>query len=212
MEPRGSDVAEREAAPAGFRRVAPATQRARLIDGIAHAVGQRGYAATSVADVLTVARISRRTFYETFADKEDCFLAAYDDAVDRCDAYVSAAYAGEEPWSVRLERAVHAFLAFLAAEPDLARLGVVEVVAIGPRGLARRDATLTRFRSFVEAKRADLPASAPPSELVAEAITGGIYELVYARVARGEAERLPELREDLLHYTFMLLGIPRRQG
>jgi AcrR family transcriptional regulator len=213
MDRNGSDeVDERGAMPSPARPHVPVTQRERLLDGMARTVARRGYGATSVADVLRAARISRRTFYETFADKEDCFLAAYDEAVARCDEHVTAAYAGEEPWEARLARAVEAFLAFLAAEPEFARLGIVEVLAIGPRGLARRDATLGRFRRFIETSRGHLPATAPPSDLVAEAIAGGIYELVYARIARGEADRLPELLDDLLHYTFMLLGIPRRQG
>jgi AcrR family transcriptional regulator len=213
MHRNGTDeVDEHAAMPSDARPFVPVTQRERLLDGMARAVARRGYAATTVADVLKEARISRRTFYETFADKEDCFLAAYDDVVARCDAHVAAAYAGEDPWEARLARAVEALLAFLAAEPAFARLGVVEVLAIGPRGLARRDATVTRFRRLVDTTRAHLPASAPPSDLVAEAIAGGIYELVYARVARGEAARLPELLDDLLHYTSMLLGMGRTPG
>jgi AcrR family transcriptional regulator len=213
MDRKGSDeVDERAATPSAARPRVSVTQRERLLEGMARTVARRGYAATSVADVLKEARISRRTFYETFADKEDCFLAAYDAVVARCDDHVAHAYAGEEPWEARLARALEALLAFLAAEPDFARLGIVEVLAIGPRGLARRDATLSRFRRFIEITRAHLPATAPPSDLVAEAIAGGIYELVYARIARGEAARLPELLDELLHYTFMLLGIPRRQA
>lgn len=199
------------------RQFVPVTQRERLLDGMARTVAQQGYAATSVADVLRASRISRRTFYEQFADKEDCFLAAYDQIADRCTELVTAAFQGAASWSEGIERAIDAALALLAAEPDFARLGVVEVLAAGPRGLARRDATLRRFVEFIERGRAELDgAGTPPPALVGQAIVGGIYELVYSHIVRGDTERLPKLSGELLHYTFMLLGseppAPSRNG
>lgn len=195
------------------REFTPVTQRERLIDGMARTVARQGYAATSVADVLKAARISRRTFYEQFADKEDCFLAAYDQISERCTERVATAFHTTRSWTEGVERAVDAALRLLAAEPDFARLGVVEVLGAGPRGLARRDATLGRFVEFVERGRAELgDAGAPPPQLVAQAIVGGIYELVYSHIVRGDADRLPELSGELLHYTFMLLGAPRPEA
>jgi AcrR family transcriptional regulator len=191
------------------REFNPVTQRERLLDGMARAVAHQGYPATSVADVLKLARISRRTFYEQFADKEDCFLAAYDQIAERCVQRVAGAFETTDSWDEGVRRAVDAGLRVLAAEPEFARLGVVEVLGAGPRGLARRDATLQRFVGFVEHGRAELAsAGAPPPELVAQAIVGGCYELVYSQIVRGDARRLPELAEELLHYTFMLLGRP----
>jgi AcrR family transcriptional regulator len=193
------------------REFDPVTQRERLIDAMALTVAQRGYAATSVADVLKAARISRRTFYEQFADKEDCFLAAYDQIVARCVERVTDAFHAASSWEDGIALAVDALLHVLAAEPAFARLGVVEVLGAGPRGLACRDTTLGRFAHFIEISRADLtePPS-PPPELVAHAIVGGIYELVYSHILRNETDRLPELAAGLRHYTFMLLGTPPR--
>ncbi len=192
------------------RPMEPSSPRERLLDGMARTVAQNGYAATAVADVLRAAKMSRRTFYERFVDKEDCFLAAYDAIVAVAVEQVRAACAEASGWEERIERGLDALLRLLAAEPDYARLGVVEVLAAGPRGLTRRDETLRRFVGFVQEHRERMPdAAAPPPDLVAQAIVGGIYELLYSHILRGEADRLPQLSADMLHYTFMLLGVQR---
>lgn len=205
-----ADTAENDRAQAP-RPLLPVTQRERLIDGMARTVCEQGYPATSVADVLREARVSRRTFYERFADKEDCFLAAYDTIVALCLDRVRSAYLGAPSWHEGIARALDALLEVLAAEPAYARLGVVEVLAAGPRGLIRRDETLRRFVEFIDIGRQQIPGpvSAPP-DLVGQAIAGGIYELLYSHIVRGETQRLPELSGEMLHYTFMLLGNPKR--
>lgn len=177
---------------------------------MAQTVSQRGYATTSVADVLKVARISRRTFYEQFIDKEDCFLAAFDEIAALCTERVTAAYRSEPDWEDGLARAYEELLAILAAEPSFAHLAIVEVLAAGPRALTRRDDLLRGFASFVEQLREQADDTAPPPELVAQAIGGGIYELIYSRIVREETAALPRLVDELLHFTFMLLGVERR--
>jgi len=211
MGPTGtSDHADGDGSRAP-RPLLPVTQRERLLDGMAQTVAVNGYAATSVADVLRAAGMSRRTFYERFADKEDCFLAAYDAIVAAASERVRAACAAAPP-AQRLERGLDALLRLLAAEPAFARLGVVEVLAAGPRGLERRDETLRLFVGLVREHAAPAAAAAPPPDLVAQAIVGGIYELLYSHLVRGEADRLPELNADMLHYTFMLLGAGQPRG
>jgi AcrR family transcriptional regulator len=187
-----------------FSRV---TQRERLLDGIAQTVARRGYADTSVANVLDVAGVSRRTFYELFVDKEDCFLAAYDAIVFTCTERVTTAYHAGHTWEDAIEQAYRTLLGTLAAEPDFAHLGVVDVLAAGPQALARRDGTLRRFARFLDFTRERTETSIAPPALVGEAIVGGIHELVYSRMVRGETAQLPELTPELLHYTFMLLGV-----
>jgi AcrR family transcriptional regulator len=190
------------------RMFLPVTQRERLMDGMARTVASRGYAATSVADVLKVARISRRTFYEQFADKEDCFLAAYDEIATLCTDRVVAAYGAARTWEAGLAAALDALMHVLAAEPEYARLGVVEILAAGPRGLARRDETVKRFARFIRNAHERLAAPTPP-ELLVEAIVGGIYELVHARIVRGATAQLPALADDLKHYALIMLGLAR---
>ncbi len=192
-----------------LRPFVPASQRERLIDGIARTVARGGYAATPVAEVLQASGISRRTFYEQFADKEDCFLAAYDTIVSICTERMVAAYHAGDAWDDGIARAYAALLETLAAEPDLAHLGVVDVLAAGPAAVARREATLRRFARFIDFTRERTEPAVAPPRLVGQAIVGGIHELVYSHVARGEFARLPELSDELLHYTFMLVGVPR---
>jgi AcrR family transcriptional regulator len=165
-----------------------------------------------VAEVLKAAGVSRRTFYEQFADKEDCFLAAYDEIAARCTERLLAGYHSGGDWEDGIARAYAALLATLAAEPEYAHLGVVGVLAAGPRALARRESTLRRFARFIDFTRERAEAAVKPPALVGQAIVGGIHELVYSQIVRGEATRLPELNDELLHYTFMLLGVPRTTG
>jgi AcrR family transcriptional regulator len=189
------------------RAFAPVSQRERLLDAMARTVAARGYASTAVADVLEEARISRRTFYEQFVDKEDCFLAAYDQIAALCSERVVTAYEAQGTWEEGIPRAFAALLETLASEPDFAYLGIVEVLAVGPRGIACREEVLQRFVRFVEHGRAHAETSVAPPELVCQAIVGGIYELVYSHIVRGQARELPALAGELVHYTFMLLGV-----
>ncbi len=185
------------------------TQRDRLLDGMAQTVTRRGYAATPVAEVLKAAGVSRRTFYEQFADKEDCFLAAYDAIAALCTERLLAGYHAGGNWEDGIAGAYDALLGTLAAEPDYAHLGVVGVLAAGPRALARREATLRRFARFIDFTRERAEEAVRPPALVGQAIVGGIHELVHSQIVRGETARLPELTQELQHYTFMLLGLPR---
>ena len=188
------------------RVIARSTQRERLLDGMARTVARRGYAATPVAEVLKAAGVSRRTFYEQFADKEDCFLDAYDAIVGLCTERLVAAYHAGSGWEDGIARAYDALLQTLAEEPDFAHLGVVDVLGAGPRALARRDAALLRFARFIDYTRERAEIAVTPPRLVGQAIVGGIHELVYSQILRGEAERLPQLTDELLHYTLMLVG------
>jgi AcrR family transcriptional regulator len=185
------------------------SQRDRLLDGMARAAATRGYAATSVADVLALAGVSRRTFYEQFADKEDCFLAAYDSFVHVATKRAAVAYRAAARPRDGLAHGLAALLGALAAEPDFARLTVVEVLAAGPQAVARRDALLRRFVRCIETTRTDVQGVVAPPEIVAQAIAGGMYELVYARISQGPIERVPELADELLQFAFMLLGAER---
>jgi len=201
-----------DAAPRLSPALARETQRDRLLHGMASTVARRGYAATPVAEVLRAAGVSRRTFYEQFADKEDCFLAAYDAIVRVCTERMVAGYHAGGAWQEGIELAYDALLGTLASEPDLAHLGVVDVLAAGPRALARREATLRRFARFLDFTRErSEPVTTPPT-LVGQAIVGGIHELIYSQLVRGRAAELTELTGELLHYTFMLLGVTRPPG
>jgi len=175
-------------------------QRARLAEGLTAALTEKGYAAVSVADVLAKAGVSRRTFYQLFADKEDCFLAAYEESAGRLAAAVAAAYADDErPWPERVARGVEMALDFLAADPPRASLLLVEVLGAGPRALDRRERVLASLAVMF----ADAPVDDPTRQLLTEAVVGGLYELAYARVVKGEARALRSAKRDFLYVALV---------
>jgi AcrR family transcriptional regulator len=174
------------------------TRRDRLIAAMARVVTEEGYRAASVSKVVAAAGVSRNSFYEHFANKEDCFLAAYDAAVDQVIVRVRYATTEQPTTQAALEAGFGAFLGFAAAEPELAWLCVVEVLAAGPRALARRDEAMRRFAAFLESSR-DGQEDADVSPLLTEVVVGGIYEVIYARILKGDTARLPELLPDIMY-------------
>ncbi|HEY4094831.1 MAG TPA: TetR/AcrR family transcriptional regulator [Baekduia sp.] len=180
-------------------------QRERLLDAMANVVSEKGYAATRVVDITNYAGVSRKTFYELFTDKEDCFLAAYDAITALLMERMARGLAAvaDDTWEARVSALLGEFLRFLAAEPAFARMCIVEVLGSGPRGLARRDAAIEAFYPIVD----QLPRSLPGADqwlspLTPQFVTGGIFEVVYAAIRRGETETLTELEEDLTHLAF----------
>jgi len=173
------------------------TRRERLIAAMARVVSEEGYRAASVSKVVAAAGMSRNSFYEHFANKEDCFVAAYDATVEQVIARVRAATAAERTPQAALEAGFAAFLRYGAQEPELAWLCVVEVLAAGPRALARRDEAMRRFARFLDSGREEDGEGVPG--LMTEVVVGGIYEVIYARILEGETARLPELLPDIMY-------------
>jgi AcrR family transcriptional regulator len=185
------------------RQFVIASQRERLLDGTARAVGEIGYPALTVQAIIDRAAVSRKTFYEHFSDKEDCFLAAYDAIVEQIIGAVTSAYEGEESWHDRVYAGIRAFLEFLASEPYFARMCIVDVLAAGPLALERRDAAMQAFTLFFEAGRSESPPHLSPPEIAAEAVVGGIYEIIYARVLRSRTDELPDLLPEIMYFALV---------
>ena len=176
-----------------------------MLEAMAHAVAAKGYAATTVADVVGGAGVSRKTFYEHFQDKEDCFLAAFDGGVEiLVNAVERATLEAQGEWREHIRAGVRAYLATLAAVPDFARTFLVEVLAAGPRALERRGEVHRRFAELLkalhESYRADHPEEIPqlPDEVFI-ATVGAVNELVSDRVRGGRTADLPEL-EPVISY------------
>jgi AcrR family transcriptional regulator len=174
----------------------PADPRGRLLGGLALAIVEKGYAATTIADVVRHARVSKRTFYEHFADKEACYLALYAAVNDHLLEVIQQAVHGAGPWRSRVEAAARAYLSELAAQPALTRTFLVEIQAAGPRALAARRAMHERFAEHLRGLSAqaatDEPGVTPLSPTLATAVAGGINELMLQAV---EDERTPELAD-----------------
>ena len=106
------------------------SKRERMLDAIANECAEQGFAPVTVADIVARAHVSREAFYEQFRDKEDCFLAAYDEILRRFLQMVNAAYGrSQAPWPERVRAAIRAVLSFVAAEPTLTRVTIVEGLA-----------------------------------------------------------------------------------
>jgi AcrR family transcriptional regulator len=194
------DDALRPDGPLDFR-LSLESQRGRILDGMARAVAENGYAATAVADVLDQCRMSRRTFYRHFPNKEECFLAAYDFAARHVGDRVARTFLSSGPdWRTQIRRAFQAFMAFVVAEPHFARLCLVEVLAAGPRALERRDAAVARFTLFLEQAAATAPGPHLVPPAVPEAIVGGVQTVITSRLLHGRAFELPDLVDDLMFW------------
>ena len=183
------------------------SQRNRIQRAMIEVVSERGYPETRVVDVIGVAGVSRKTFYELFESKEDCFLAAYDVLLENLLGEATDAFetASGSPWSERIAAALEALLEHLSRHPDEARFAIVEVLAAGPKALARRDAALRQFTGFLEPGRSETSVELPG--ITSLAVTGGINELLYSEILHGAAGRLPSRLADLTFWvTLPFLG------
>jgi AcrR family transcriptional regulator len=173
-------------------------QRERLLDAMARVVAAVGYEETSVERVLVQAGVSRRTFYELFDDREDCFLAAYDDAMRRAFRIVTEAYLECDAPERRIEAALEAYLRFCADEPHLARMCVVEVFAAGHKARARRAEAMDRMAGLLEHALNEIRGDDKLDRLAAQALVGGVHEVIYLPIDRGDTDSLPGLAADIV--------------
>jgi AcrR family transcriptional regulator len=178
-------------------------QRERLIAGLAEAVAEKGYAGATIADITRHAAVSRRTFYEHFDSKDDCFVAAYDVVIAELGERVAAGYGSEEEWPNAIRASVDAMLTFLATEPNLARLAIVEATVAGPVVVERYDAAVQAFVPYLRAGREDRSPEvlARLSDSTEEALVGGMVSLISRRIAAGRTDELEDLLPDLVEFT-----------
>jgi AcrR family transcriptional regulator/DNA-binding MarR family transcriptional regulator len=172
-------------------------QRSRLLAAAVVAVDELGYADTTVSDVTSRARVSRRTFYELFANREECLAAVLEDVVALIEGEVAAADLDGLPWRERVRGGLWAILSFLDREPALARVCVVQALCGGPRLLARREEILAGLAAVVDEGRLDARGGGC-TPLTAEGVVGAAFAIVYARLLRVEREPLTGLLGELM--------------
>jgi AcrR family transcriptional regulator len=153
-------------------------QRARILAGMVSVACERGAASVSVTDVVGCCGVSRRTFYELFDGREDCFLAAFEDAVERAAVRVLSAYEGETGWLGRLRAGLLALLRFIDDEPQLGRLLIHESLSASPAVLARRMQIVGQLAGFVDEGRREGKAGEGFSVLQAEGVVGGVLSIL----------------------------------
>ncbi|MFG2042373.1 TetR/AcrR family transcriptional regulator [Dactylosporangium sp. NPDC048998] len=157
--------------------------RLDLTGGLAQAIAGKGYAATTIADIVMHARVSKRTFYEHFADKEACLMALYEQGCEQLLSVVrGAAGEGGRPWKEMINDWVTAYLTALESMPAVTRTLLVEIQAAGPKAFRLRQQMQRRFADalveVVEEARAADPAIPRLSPLLAIALVGGVHEMM----------------------------------
>jgi AcrR family transcriptional regulator len=178
------------------RRRSPEAHRRRAVAAMAKAVGEQGYAATTVEDILSRAGMSRRTFYQLFSNREECFLATYDAALEEVMERLALAHRGNgRRWPGQVEAALAGLFEYLAAEPGLARVWVVEAPSLGEAGLERHERTMRKLAERLAGLRPDVGGDAANGQATVrfEASVGAVHRVVQARLLAGRADELPEL-------------------
>jgi AcrR family transcriptional regulator len=163
-------------------------QRARIITGMVEVVAERGVARSTVAHVVARSGVSRRTFYELFSDREDCFLAAFDQAVEHAAARVIPAYREAGSWVERVRAGLRALLEFLDDEPGLGRLAVVDALGAGPIALERRARVVGVLIDAVDRGRREPRAAKGLGRFTAEGIVGAVLAVLHARLTERERQ------------------------
>jgi AcrR family transcriptional regulator len=185
------------------REVVARSQRDRLLEAAMRTIAAKGYGATTVADLTREAGVSRTTFYELFEDKEACFLAAYDNAVDALVRRISAAYEAEDRWPDRARAGLAVLLEALAADPAEARLALVDVAAAGPAAQRRYRAAVQRLTPFFDEGRDFAPGGRNVPANASRMAAGAVVGLVSDELIAGRADKLPGLLSDLLFATLV---------
>jgi AcrR family transcriptional regulator len=180
-----------------------ASQRERILRALADTMVEKGYVASTVADVIRAAGVSRETFYEQFDSKADCFMAAYEQAVTILLTGMGTAIASDGEPLERFDAALGRYLEALSGEPAFARLFLVEVYAAGPDALERRAAAQSRF---VEVVAAGFGARTAEQRFAAETLVAATSSMVTARLAAGDVAGLRDLREPFVRIAKRLLG------
>jgi AcrR family transcriptional regulator len=193
-------------------------QRERLLGATVAVVAERGYAAASITELIGVAGVSRTTFYKYFADKEAAMLATLEAIVETVLAVTAGHLREEADPRLRAETAVRAFMELLVAQPDAARLCLVESYAAGPRAVALIDGAVAEFERMLQEVFETMPDKRDMPPEITAAMVGGVRKLMHTRLHRRTERELLEVAGDLVDLGLRydpppgpLLTSPRRR-
>ncbi|HWY17666.1 MAG TPA: TetR family transcriptional regulator [Solirubrobacteraceae bacterium] len=181
-------------------------QRARMLRSAVAVVSEHGYGHMSVARITDRARVSRRTFYEIFTDREDCFLAVFDDVLGQAAESVVGSYERERGWLEQVRAGLAALLAFLDERPEVASLLIIDALGAGPRVLRRRADVMARLGATLDAGGARAKGTGRPPELTGEGLVGAVFSVIHTRL---QAKRPGPLLE-LLGPLMGMIALPYR--
>lgn len=186
-------------------------KRKRIMKAIAELTAENGYEATKIADIVRRAGVARKTLYENFEGKEEVFLDTFDAAVDEAIRRIEASCAEVGGgWEERVEAGLGSFLGYVAEEPALARMCLIEALSATPAATQRYEDAVQRF---VELARRNLPQDERLPETIEETLIGGVAWIVYQQIRRNETERVEDLLPELSEFMLApYLGIADRAG
>lgn len=171
--------------------------RARLLEGMARAVAAKGYADTTIADIVREASVSRRTFYENFADKAECLIALYEVASGNAIAVLRGAIDPRSDWQAQVEQAMGAYFGVLARNPVLLRTLFIDILGLGATGLAVRRRVHGQLAELMLEVVNQRPGArlrkSPLQPTMALAVVGGIHELVLQAIEQGRVDDMQAL-------------------
>ncbi len=181
------------------REVVAESQRERLLKAMTIAAGRNGYRDAHITEVVHRAGVSRRTFYEQFDGKEECFAAAYERAMERLTMRTLATFELEDEWVEALRTGLRAMLEDLAKHPELAHVCFVEVLAAGPIAAARRDEAMRGLLFLFENAPTDLPRTLRIFEALGMGRVADLSEVLHRELTAGRVAELPELLPELMY-------------
>jgi AcrR family transcriptional regulator len=175
--------------------------RERILIAMADIVAKRGYQKTTIEHIVKRAGVARATFYESFANREDCLLAGFDDAVEEARRRAATAAGEEDEWPAQIRAGLIAVLEYVAAEPARARTCLVESVTAGPAAMERYEQALKSFAPAFLRGRELAGESRELPETLEDSIVGGIVWMIHQRLLRGEADQVPGLLGTMLEFA-----------
>ncbi|HKB50902.1 MAG TPA: TetR/AcrR family transcriptional regulator [Solirubrobacterales bacterium] len=178
-------------------------KREKILEGMLEAVGGEGYDATSVRTVLARTGLYRQAFYDNFADKDACYLAALEMGIERLEALGMRAAASEESWRGKLRAGLGALLDHLDDEPDFGRGVIVEVHAAGPEALSIRAEAMKRAADFIDLARLEADESESPPQIAPEGIVAGIHAIVHSRLSTGASDGFRGLLPEFMYFAVL---------
>ncbi len=182
------------------REVLDRNHRNRILRGAVASLTDRGYTETSVERLIAAGGVSRFTFYANFPDKEACYLAAYDRALEWLEHEVTAALSGAGTWPDKVRVACGSTLALLGAHPGVARLLAAEILCIGPPGRARHQALIDRLIPLLRLGRSEHPTAAASTPRLELALLSGVISVVAREASTDRGEELAGLAPDLAEF------------
>jgi AcrR family transcriptional regulator len=165
------------------------------------AVAEKGYRETTVADVIARAGVSRKTFYQHFANKQECFLTTYDEISARAIRRLEQAYQAADGWPGRVEATIRELFEAAIENPGAMRVVLLDINALGQAGFERRERSSVHYERFIRNALELAPGKGTVSDAVLTAVVGGLNRVLYRRVLRGERTRLLALVPDLVTWV-----------